>query len=241
MHSCFFPAGGIQVEWSQTACACAQCMTPAPRGVCMRPSITKPFEAMPMFDQKRDDKHWDDECLTLLCSFAPDSVMQLCTLGKKLSVKMLNEYCKAAGLYVPANTLRSDLRHKVLEHLNEQAECDCAGCFTAAKNSASCVVGCCEAAFKRLIAQNVTVRVPGRLPVSVGASSSGAQAQAQRKDKAFRVEMTTQLSPRRKVKCPLRGGSMGGVASSQTLHTLVMGGCAPLLVRIILIVHGKQS
>ncbi|KAJ9527234.1 hypothetical protein QJQ45_025492 [Haematococcus lacustris] len=53
---------------------------------------------MPMFDQKRDDKHWDDECLTLLCSFAPDSVMQLCTLGKKLSVKMLNEYCKAVGL-----------------------------------------------------------------------------------------------------------------------------------------------
>ncbi|KAJ9512760.1 hypothetical protein QJQ45_019020 [Haematococcus lacustris] len=64
-------------------------------GECVRPSITKPFVAMPMFDQKRDDKHWDDECLTLLCSFAPDSVMQLCTLGKKLSVKMLNEYCKA--------------------------------------------------------------------------------------------------------------------------------------------------
>ncbi|KAJ9526331.1 hypothetical protein QJQ45_009763 [Haematococcus lacustris] len=101
---------GIQVEWSETACACAQCMTPAPRGVCMRPSITKPFVAMPMFDQKRDDKHWDDECLTLLCSFAPDSVKQLCTLGKKLSVKMLNEYCKAVGLYVPANTLRADLR-----------------------------------------------------------------------------------------------------------------------------------
>ncbi|KAJ9530984.1 hypothetical protein QJQ45_028873 [Haematococcus lacustris] len=73
-----------------------------------RPSITKPFEAMPMFEWKRDDKHWDDECLTLLCSFAPDSVKQLCTLGKKLSVKMLNEYC---------NTLRADLR----EHLNEQA------------------------------------------------------------------------------------------------------------------------
>ncbi|KAJ9518992.1 hypothetical protein QJQ45_026326, partial [Haematococcus lacustris] len=91
---------GIQVEWSQTACACAQCMDPAPRGVCTRLSITKPFVAMPMFDQKRDDKHWDDECLTLLCSFAPDSVMQLCTLGKKLSVKMLNEYCKAVGLYV---------------------------------------------------------------------------------------------------------------------------------------------
>ncbi|KAJ9524073.1 hypothetical protein QJQ45_022569, partial [Haematococcus lacustris] len=33
------------------------------------------------------------------------------------------------------------------------------------------------------------------LPVSVGASSSGEQAQAQRKDKAFRVKMTTQLSP----------------------------------------------
>ncbi|KAJ9517531.1 hypothetical protein QJQ45_024979, partial [Haematococcus lacustris] len=75
-------------------------------------SITKPFVAMPMFDQKRDDKHWDDECLTLLCSFAPDSVMQLYTLGKKLSVKMLNEYCKAVGLYVPANTLRADLRHQ---------------------------------------------------------------------------------------------------------------------------------
>ncbi|KAJ9512825.1 hypothetical protein QJQ45_029025 [Haematococcus lacustris] len=62
---------------------------------------------------KRDDKHWDDECLTLLCSFAPDSVKQLCTLGKKLSVKMLNEYCKAVGLYVPANTLRADLRYMV--------------------------------------------------------------------------------------------------------------------------------
>ncbi|KAJ9513692.1 hypothetical protein QJQ45_015447, partial [Haematococcus lacustris] len=124
MHSCFFPAAGFQVEWSQTACACAQCMTPAPRGGCMRPSITKPFEAMPMFDQKRDDKHWDDECLTLLCSFAPDNVMQLCTLGKKLSVKMLNEYCKAVGLHVPAGTLRADLRYKVLQHLNEQAECD---------------------------------------------------------------------------------------------------------------------
>ncbi|KAJ9533328.1 hypothetical protein QJQ45_026436, partial [Haematococcus lacustris] len=73
---------------------------------------------------KRDDKHWDDECLTLLCSFAPDSVMQLCTLGKKLSVKMLNEYCKAVGLYVPPNTLRADLRYIVLEHLNEQAEWD---------------------------------------------------------------------------------------------------------------------
>ncbi|KAJ9515691.1 hypothetical protein QJQ45_002667 [Haematococcus lacustris] len=115
---------GIQVEWSQTACACAQCMTPAPRGECVRPSITKPFVAMPMFDQKRDDKHWDDECLTLLCSFAPDSVMQLCTLGKKLSVKMLNEYCKAVGLHVPAGTLRADLRYMVLQHLNEQAECD---------------------------------------------------------------------------------------------------------------------
>ncbi|KAJ9532889.1 hypothetical protein QJQ45_010980 [Haematococcus lacustris] len=115
---------GIHVEWSETACACAQCMTPAPRDVCMRPTITKPYVAMPMFDQKRDDKHWDDECLTLLCSFAPDSVKQLCTLGKKLSVKMLNEYCKAVGLYVPANTLRADLRYIVLEHLNEQAEWD---------------------------------------------------------------------------------------------------------------------
>ncbi|KAJ9530672.1 hypothetical protein QJQ45_014829 [Haematococcus lacustris] len=124
MHSCFFPAAGIQVEWSQTACACAQCMTPAPRCVCMRPAITKPFETMPMFDQTRDDKHWDDECLTLLCSFAPDSVMQLCTLGKKLSVKMLNEYCKAVGLFVPVGTLRADLRYIVLQHLNEQAECD---------------------------------------------------------------------------------------------------------------------
>ncbi|KAJ9528132.1 hypothetical protein QJQ45_005780 [Haematococcus lacustris] len=124
MHSCFFPAAGIHVEWSETACACAQCMTPAPRGVCMRPTITKPFVAMPMFDQKRDDKHWDDECLTLLCSFAPDSVKQLCTLGKKLSVKMLNEYCKAVGLYVPVGTLRADLRYMVLEHLNGQAEWD---------------------------------------------------------------------------------------------------------------------
>ncbi|KAJ9521530.1 hypothetical protein QJQ45_008825 [Haematococcus lacustris] len=60
--------------------------------------------------RKRDDKHWDDECLTLLCSFAPDSVKQLCTLGKKLSVKMLNEYCKAVRLHVPAGTLRADLR-----------------------------------------------------------------------------------------------------------------------------------
>ncbi|KAJ9523609.1 hypothetical protein QJQ45_007314 [Haematococcus lacustris] len=75
-------------------------------------------------NQVRDDKHWDDECLTLLCSFAPDSVMQLCTLGKKLSVKILNEYCKAVGLYVPAGTLRAGLRYMVLEHLNEQAECD---------------------------------------------------------------------------------------------------------------------
>ncbi|KAJ9523623.1 hypothetical protein QJQ45_007305 [Haematococcus lacustris] len=74
--------------------------------------------------EKRDDKHWDDECLTLMCSFAPDSVMQLCTLGKKLSVKMLNEYCKAVGLCVPANTLRADLRYMVLQYLNEQAECD---------------------------------------------------------------------------------------------------------------------
>ncbi|KAJ9523154.1 hypothetical protein QJQ45_023958 [Haematococcus lacustris] len=54
----------------------------------------------------------------------PYSVMQLCTLGKKLSVKMLNEYCKAVGLCVPANTLRADLRYMVLLHLNEQAECD---------------------------------------------------------------------------------------------------------------------
>ncbi|KAJ9509883.1 hypothetical protein QJQ45_011518 [Haematococcus lacustris] len=77
---------------------------------------------MPMFDQKRDVKHWDDECLTLLCSFAPDSVKQLCTLGKKL--KILNVYCKAVGLYVPAGTLRADLRYMVLEHLNEQAEWD---------------------------------------------------------------------------------------------------------------------
>ncbi|KAJ9519177.1 hypothetical protein QJQ45_007734 [Haematococcus lacustris] len=72
--------------------------------------------------EKRDDKHWDDECLTLLCSFAPDSVMQLCTLGKKLSVKMLNEYCKAVGLCVPVGTLRADLRYMVLQHLNEQAD-----------------------------------------------------------------------------------------------------------------------
>ncbi|KAJ9519127.1 hypothetical protein QJQ45_007681 [Haematococcus lacustris] len=92
-----------------------------------------------------------------------DSVKQLCTLGKKLSVKMLNEYCKAVGLCVPANTLRANLRYM--------------------------------AAFERPIAHSGTVRVPGRLPVTVGASSSGAQAQAQRKDKAFRVKMTTQLSP----------------------------------------------
>ncbi|KAJ9524277.1 hypothetical protein QJQ45_008473 [Haematococcus lacustris] len=91
---------------------------------CLAPPELRPFVAMPMFDQKRDDKHWDDECLTLLCSFALDSVMQLCTLGKKLSVKMLNEYCKAVGLYVPANTLRADLRYMVLLHVNEQAECD---------------------------------------------------------------------------------------------------------------------
>ncbi|KAJ9531126.1 hypothetical protein QJQ45_000879 [Haematococcus lacustris] len=78
------------------------------RGECVRPSITKPLVAMPMFDQKRDDKHWDDECLTLLCSFAPDSVMQLCTLGKKLSVKMLNEYCKADTLPMPCR-----MRHAV--------------------------------------------------------------------------------------------------------------------------------
>ncbi|KAJ9513494.1 hypothetical protein QJQ45_006052 [Haematococcus lacustris] len=71
-----------------------------------------------------EDKHWDDECLTLLCSFAPDSVKKLCTLGKKLSVKMLNEYCKEVGLYVPANTLRADVRYMVLEHLNGQAEWD---------------------------------------------------------------------------------------------------------------------
>ncbi|GFH19540.1 hypothetical protein HaLaN_16501, partial [Haematococcus lacustris] len=70
---------------------------------------------MPMFDQKRDDKHWDDECLTLLCSFAPDSVKQLCTLGKKLGVTMLNEYCKAVGLYVPAGTLRAYLRQSGIE------------------------------------------------------------------------------------------------------------------------------
>ncbi|KAJ9505846.1 hypothetical protein QJQ45_010644 [Haematococcus lacustris] len=59
--------------------------------------------------EKRDDKHWDDECLTLLCSFAPDSVMQLCTLGKKLSVKMLNEYCKAVGLSSHPLTMDSSL------------------------------------------------------------------------------------------------------------------------------------
>ncbi|KAJ9523335.1 hypothetical protein QJQ45_005380 [Haematococcus lacustris] len=56
--------------------------------------------------------------------WATASVMQLCTLSKKLSVKMLNEYCKAVGLCVPANTLRADLRYMVLQHLNEQAECD---------------------------------------------------------------------------------------------------------------------
>ncbi|KAJ9521674.1 hypothetical protein QJQ45_015266 [Haematococcus lacustris] len=79
------------------------------RQLYMWPSITKPFVAMPMFDQKRDDKHWDDECLTLLCSFAPDSVMQLCTLGKKLSVKMLNEYCKAVGLDINCSRAGSSM------------------------------------------------------------------------------------------------------------------------------------
>ncbi|KAJ9528512.1 hypothetical protein QJQ45_020526 [Haematococcus lacustris] len=54
--------------------------------------------------------------------WATASVMQLCTLGKKLSVKMLNEYCK--GLCVPVGTLRADLRYMVLQHLYEQAECD---------------------------------------------------------------------------------------------------------------------
>ncbi|KAJ9526109.1 hypothetical protein QJQ45_009563 [Haematococcus lacustris] len=88
------------------------------------PGTPAPLQQGAIHFQKRDDKHWDDECLTLLCSFAPDSVMQLCTLGKKLSVKMLNEYCKAVGLCVPANTLRADLRYMVLQHLNEQAECD---------------------------------------------------------------------------------------------------------------------
>ncbi|GFH10775.1 hypothetical protein HaLaN_06151 [Haematococcus lacustris] len=111
MHSCFFPASGIQVEW---------------------PSIAKPFVAMPMFDQKRDDKHWDDGCLTLLCTFAPHSMKQLCTLGKKLGVKILNEYCKAVGLYVPAGTLRADLRYMC----------------TAVENSASCVVGAVRQHFK---------------------------------------------------------------------------------------------
>ncbi|KAJ9523470.1 hypothetical protein QJQ45_007165 [Haematococcus lacustris] len=111
---------GIQVEWSQTACACAQCMTPAPRGECVRPSITKPFVAMPMFDQKRDDKHWEDECLTLLCSFAPDSVMQLCTLGKKLSVKMLNEYCKAVGLCHSGKLVTAFLRFGASDLVHSQ-------------------------------------------------------------------------------------------------------------------------
>ncbi|KAJ9519052.1 hypothetical protein QJQ45_003525 [Haematococcus lacustris] len=67
----------------------------------------------------------DDEELTAGPRLRPGKkvrVMQLCTLGKKLSVKMLNEYCKAVGLHVPANTLRADLRYMVLEHLNEQAQ-----------------------------------------------------------------------------------------------------------------------
>ncbi|KAJ9514375.1 hypothetical protein QJQ45_012297 [Haematococcus lacustris] len=66
------------------------------------------------------------KALTLLCTFAPDSVKQPCTLGKKLGVKILNEYCKAVqgSLLVPAGTLRADLRYMVLEHLNERAECD---------------------------------------------------------------------------------------------------------------------
>ncbi|KAJ9528237.1 hypothetical protein QJQ45_014342 [Haematococcus lacustris] len=80
-------------------------------------------------------EHWHAQQIGILVACAyfknrgptmsrPYSVKQLCTLGKKLSVKMLNEYCKAVGLYVPANTLRADLRYMVLEHLNEQAEWD---------------------------------------------------------------------------------------------------------------------
>ncbi|KAJ9504601.1 hypothetical protein QJQ45_013657 [Haematococcus lacustris] len=59
----------------------------------------------------------------------PDSVKQLCTLGKKLSVKMLNEYCKAVGLYVPANTLRADLRYmdNMFASLAVKCVAECAG------------------------------------------------------------------------------------------------------------------
>ncbi|KAJ9523978.1 hypothetical protein QJQ45_022377, partial [Haematococcus lacustris] len=47
------------------------------------------------------------------------SVMQLCTLGKKLSVKMLDEYCKAVGLCVPVGTLRADLRYMNMQASGE--------------------------------------------------------------------------------------------------------------------------
>ncbi|KAJ9518631.1 hypothetical protein QJQ45_018686, partial [Haematococcus lacustris] len=71
---------------------------------CAKKKITGVYQALhpkaldgPIFDQKKDDKHWDDECPTLMCSFAPDNVKQLCTLGKKLGMKIMNEYCKAKG------------------------------------------------------------------------------------------------------------------------------------------------
>ncbi|KAJ9516637.1 hypothetical protein QJQ45_015196 [Haematococcus lacustris] len=102
----------IQVECSQTACACAQCMTPAPRGVCMR-----------QFDQNRNGKHWEDECLTLLCSFAPNSVKHV-HLRQEAKRENVQRVLQGSGLYVPANALRADLRFMVLEHLNEQAEWD---------------------------------------------------------------------------------------------------------------------
>ncbi|GFH09189.1 uncharacterized protein HaLaN_04289 [Haematococcus lacustris] len=105
------------------------------------------FVAMPMFDQKNDDKHWGDECLTLLCSFAPDNVQQLCALSKKLGVKILNEYYKAVEMYVPPGTLRADLQHM---------------CIAVYRSGELCILccGCCEAALDRPIAQNGTVRVP---------------------------------------------------------------------------------
>ncbi|KAJ9521561.1 hypothetical protein QJQ45_008852 [Haematococcus lacustris] len=101
--------------------AMEQCPTTKQRVAC---SLLDRVELLMDSGTAVHDKHWDDECLTLLCSLAPDSVQQLCTSGKKLGVKILNEYCKAVGLYMPAGTLRADIRYTVMEHLDEQAECD---------------------------------------------------------------------------------------------------------------------
>ncbi|GFH08221.1 hypothetical protein HaLaN_03151 [Haematococcus lacustris] len=88
------------------------------------------------------------------------------------------------GLYVPVGTLR----YMVLEHLNEQAECDRAGCVRWETGlHASVPRRRTLHPALRPIAQSGTVRVPGRLPVTVGASSSGAQAQARRTTKAFKI------------------------------------------------------